>query len=148
MAKADIPCQKSTALLREKYPTSVVEKVEHWNHFARRRHYLLGFGDLLCVGTESGFLLVQVTTRGQMSARRAKILGKQQPGDRKPAEYAEYRRKAAEAWLAAGGRIAVHGWHQPGGKGTAWEYTAWEITMDEIEQAKTGTIPRKGALKV
>ena len=127
--KADIPCQKTIALLRETYPDSAVEKVEHWNHFARRRHDMFGFADVVCAGPDSGFRLYQVTTRGQMSARRAKIKGKLQAGDKKPEEYAAYRRGCLDAWLAAGGRVFVHGWGQPGGKGTKWVLTEWEIEV-------------------
>ena len=139
---------KETALdlayLRDLYPSAVVEKVEYWNHFARRRHDLLGFGDILVVGPEPGFLLVQCTTRKQMSARRSKILGKPQPGDKKPAEYAEYRLRALGAWLSAGGTVEIHGWHQPRGKGTKWEVETWEVTQDELDiRTRENRIPRR-----
>lgn len=143
----DIPGQKTLAYLREKYPDAASEKVEYWNHYARRRHDLFGFADYICVGPEPGFILVQVTTRKQLSARRLKMLGKPQPSDKKPQEYAEYRVRSLYAWLAAGGRVLLHGWDQPGGKGTTWRRTEWEVTLEEAEYAlRYGVPPRKGAV--
>jgi len=50
-----------------------VEKVEHWNAFARKRQDLFGFLDLLCL--KSGQVMgVQVTTRNHLSDRYKKIL--------------------------------------------------------------------------
>ena len=141
---ADLPCQKTIKLLRDMPGLAIVEKVEYWNHFARRRHDLFGFADVIRVSVDGSFELYQVTTRGQMSARRQKILGKPQEGDKNPKEYAEYRFNALGIWLMAGGRVFVHGWGQPGGKHTEWLLTEWEITRDEWEDTfETGVIPRR-----
>ena len=123
--------QRSLAKLRAEFPSSAVEKVEHWDHYAQRRHDLFGIADVLVAGPDSGFLLVQVTTRKQMSARRSKIKGKRQ-GTENPAN-GEYRVAAAKSWLEAGGRILIQGWEQPGGKGTRWECTEWEVSMEDFD---------------
>ena len=88
-------------MLRETWP--LVQVVEHWNPHARIRQDLFGFIDILAVGPE-GVLGVQTTSRGNMSARRAKILAHDN----------------LQAVWDAGIRIDLHGWDQPGGKGTRW----------------------------
>lgn len=131
------------AYLRDLYPLSTVEKVEHWNHFAKRRHDLFGWADILVTGVNSGFKAIQVTTRGQMSARRGKILGAMQASD-KSEEYAEYRLKALGNWLTGGGKVEVHGWGQPGGKGTKWELTVWPVVLYEyIYRMAFDKVPRR-----
>jgi hypothetical protein len=122
--------RRSLAELRSRWPLSAVEKVEYWNSFAKKRHDLFGFGDILVGGPDAGFVIVQVTTRKQMSARRRKILGKLQVGDRNPQSSADYRVSCLLSWLRAGGRVLVQGWDQPEGRGTRWMLTEWEITED------------------
>jgi hypothetical protein len=41
-------------------------------------------------------------------------------------------RKAPElvAWMEAGGRFLLHGWHQPKGPGTRWEVVIRELTLE------------------
>ena len=50
----------------------LVEIVEHYNYFTKRRHDLFGIIDVLAVG-DKGILCAQVTSRGNMSSRIKKI---------------------------------------------------------------------------
>ena len=72
-----------------------VERTEHWDSFARRRKDLLGFGDLLCLTTGRA-VLVQVTTKSNMSARIKKINGLD----------------TSAHWKQSGGQIVVEGWYK------------------------------------
>ena len=130
---------RSLAELRKRWPAAAVEKVEYWNYFAPRkgggkgkRHDLFGFGDVLVAGPRPGFIIVQVTTKQQMSARRKKILGKPQAGDGNPQKHAEYRLACLTHWLNAGGRVLIQGWDQPNGPRTAWVMTEWEVTIEDV----------------
>ena len=88
------PTEKSIRLLKSRgYP--IIERVEHWNAWAKCRQDLFGFADILCVGP-AGFLLVQTTTAPNVSARRKKIAGSAK----------------AKIWLQTGGRIEIHGWRK------------------------------------
>jgi hypothetical protein len=90
------PTQKSLRLLRAR--GGLVEKVEHWNSFARRRQDLFGFGDILHV-TGDVVTIVQTTSLSNMSARLKKIRDSQ----------------AAVMWLESPHRsIEVHGWKKGG----------------------------------
>jgi hypothetical protein len=80
-----------------------VESVDHWDSFTRRTKDLFHCIDVLAVG-QGGTLAVQVTSRGNMSARRKKVL-------------------ASDAWpfmVAAGWIVELWGYDQPGGPRTAW----------------------------
>lgn len=80
-------------------------RVEHANAWGRVSQDLWGAFDYIAVKADSpGVLFVQVTTKTNLSHRRKKI------------------REAPETavLLAAGNRVEIHAWHQPGGKGTAW----------------------------
>lgn len=100
------PTQRSLAKLRQDgYTVCVVEK---WIPMIHQRKDAFGFGDLLAVKVgENGATLVQTTSGSNFSARMEKIRG-----------IAE-----AAIWLAAGNRIAVHGWRKTGprGKRKRWE---------------------------
>lgn len=88
---AKSPLQRSKAALEA--DGWLVWITEHWNSFARVRQDLWTFADLLCLkGNE--ILAVQVTSRGNVSARVKKI-----------AEAA-----TGDAVRTAGIRIEVHGW--------------------------------------
>jgi len=50
----------------------LVEVVEHYNAFTKRKHDLFGIIDVLAIG-DRGILMVQVTSRGNMSSRIKKI---------------------------------------------------------------------------
>lgn len=91
MAKKRFSATKaSLALLRlHGYESEVVER---WNPFARVRHDLFGFADI--VALRDRIVAVQTTTYKHAKARAVKIM----------------REPRAERWLIAGGRIAIHGW--------------------------------------
>jgi hypothetical protein len=94
MARSTVmtPTEKSLRLLRAR--GGLVEKVEHWNSFARRRQDLFGFGDILHVAGDM-VTIVQTTSMSNVSARLKKIRESQ----------------AAVLWLESPHRcIEVHGW--------------------------------------
>ena len=103
------PFQKSVRLLKARnYP--IIERVEHWNAWAKCRQDLFGFADLLCVGP-AGFLLVQTTTALNISARRKKILASGK----------------AKIWVRARGGIEIHGWRKGDCKDPRIEYITLEM---------------------
>lgn len=73
-----------------------VEKVEYFNYYAKVRIDLLGVGDLLALNGKD-LLLVQVTSRSNLSARRKKSL----------------KSDKLKLWLSAGGSFILHGWDKP-----------------------------------
>ena len=79
---------------RRGYP--LVQVVEHWNAFARRRVDLYGIVDILCVGAD--IVGVQATSDSNVSARIHKITD---------SDALAHLRKA-------GIRILVHGWKKIG----------------------------------
>lgn len=88
------------------------ERVEHANAWGGMCKDLWGIADYLACHPEQGILLVQTTSVDGMRARRRKI------------------RNAPElvVWLAAGGKMQIHGWFQPGGAGSRWEVRIEEVT--------------------
>jgi hypothetical protein len=70
-----------------------VERVEHFNWFTKRRIDLLGVADLIALNGKE-LLLVQVTSRHNLSSRRTKALASDK----------------LKLWLKAGGTIIFHGW--------------------------------------
>jgi hypothetical protein len=81
------------------HPTSV----DYFDAFTRRTKDLYSCIDVLAVGPE-GTIAVQVTSRGNMSSRRKKVL----------------EAEAFPHMKAAGWRIEIWGYSQPGGKGTRY----------------------------
>ena len=67
------PTQLSLRLLRK--ANCLVAITEHWNHFAKIRQDMFGFGDLLYLSPAGETGLVQTTTYKNVSARRKKIRG-------------------------------------------------------------------------
>ena len=100
----------------------IVEKVEHWNSFARIRQDLFGFADLIVLDGSQGSCLIQVTTKSNFIARRYKIL-----------KEAAVRIKAM-AWLTAGNRIVIHGWAMDGprDKRKKWNLRSESITLADF----------------
>lgn len=106
------PTQRSLKLLRDRGYTAAV--VERWNAFARVRQDLFGFVDIVAIKAgESGVLAVQSTSADNLAARRTKIA-------------AEPR---AEVWLAAGNRIALHGWRKGGPRGAR---KTWQVNEELV----------------
>lgn len=86
------PTQRSLAYLREK--GYLVEIVEHWNPWVKRRKDLWGWCDLLCVKRDE-VLAVQVTSSG-VAARVKKILA------------SDTIARVREAGI----KVHVHGWRK------------------------------------
>lgn len=94
MAKASTTTRTTKALQDAGW---TVDKVEWWNHFARKRKDLFGGIDLLAI-RPSATLGVQATSRSNVSARVKKIV-------------AEPRLKT---WVEAGNMLEVWGWDAKG----------------------------------
>ncbi len=108
------PTQRSLAKLRDDNWTVAI--VEKWNQWAKVRQDLYGFADLLAVSPSRGIIAVQTTSGNNVAARVDKI--RQEP--------------RAGIWLAAGGKIVVHGWRKvgPRGKRKVWECREVEIQAE------------------
>lgn len=98
--------KKSTTQLSMDYLNKsgfVCERVEHWNAFAKRKHDLFNFADIIAYKTGDGedegtIALVQTTSEDNFSARKKKI----------------YASPHYQGWKMAGGFIVVHGWGKNG----------------------------------
>ena len=113
------PTQRSLRRLRA--DGWLVELVEKWNGFARKRQDLFGFVDVLAIKGDT-VLAVQVTTADHLSHRAAKIKATQ----------------AAAVWLESPNRkIIVHGWRRPSGKRRTW-------TLREVELSSGGLAAASG----
>lgn len=88
------------------------EVVERWDAFSRRKHDLFGIVDILAVA-EGHTLAVQVTSRGNMSARRIKAVAA----------------PAIHNMLMAGWTYEVWGFDQPKGKGTAYRLKVQRMVL-------------------
>jgi len=110
------PTQRSLKVLRDDGFTAQV--VEKWNPYAKIRQDLFGFIDIVAVGG-LGIVGVQTTTTVNMSARRKKII----------------ESEAAQKWLAAGGKIEVHGWAKrgPRGKRKTWQVSVYHVTEQDFK---------------
>lgn len=95
------PTQRSLEYLRDRYP--LVQKVEQWNHYARRRQDLFGIIDIVAVGDE--IVGVQATSASNVSARIQKITDS----------------LALPVLRKAGIRVLVHGWGKRKGRWTLRE---------------------------
>jgi hypothetical protein len=121
-----------------------VEKTLHMPNapFPMKRD-CFGFGDLLVVlPIGCGISLVQVTDISSMSARRNKIvkgIAKDLENPKRVAE-AIAARDNARAWLAAGGRIFLHGWGKRGPRG---EKKKWVLREEEITYIYPRVLPRE-----
>ena len=108
-----------TLLRKEGWNT--VASVDRWDSFTRRSYDLFGCIDVLAIGGD-GTLAVQVTSRGNMAARRTKIEGAD----------------ALEDMLDANWDVQVWGWDQPEGPGTHFrlkrqyfDHAKWRTISDE-----------------
>jgi hypothetical protein len=118
------PSARSAAYLRGL--GYLVETVERWLPYARRRVDLFNCGDLLAIKPGEPPLLVQVTTTGHQADRMAKALSR--PG--------------LLVWLRAGAAFAVHGWRKAGPRGgrKAWAVTVRPVTLADLA-ADAGGMP-------
>ena len=87
------PLQRSMKWLRSL--GFLVEKVEHWNAFAKVRHDLFGIADLLCLSRDTT-LAVQVTTLSHVGEHYKKL--KEHPN--------------LVILYRAGWEVEIHGWRK------------------------------------
>jgi hypothetical protein len=88
------PTQRSLKLLRDLgWHVGIVER---WNPHAFVRQDLFGWIDIIAVHPAFGILGVQTTSQANAAARMAKARNN----------------PALVAWVAAGGKLAVHGWRK------------------------------------
>lgn len=85
---------------------------EHWNSFAKIRQDLFGFGDILAIREGLEPLIVQCTTKSNVSARKSKI----------------DNIDIADIWVSTNGLIQVWGWYKEKGK---WKVDIWEYWMSK-----------------
>jgi hypothetical protein len=111
-------------LCRSGYYVSVCER---WIPRANLRKDLFGFGDIVAIDRrQPGLLLVQCTSTGHVADRLTKAKG----------------RPELAAWLKAGGRFQVWGWHHQAGRG---EVRIVEVTGEDLSTgAVTGPTRRRG----
>jgi hypothetical protein len=103
----------------------IVATVERWVPRLHIRLDLWHFGDLLaCHPGRKEIVLVQVTTLPNLSSRIAKT--KRQP------ELAQ--------WLAAGGKVQVHGWAKRNGR---WSPRIVELQAEDLAEVVLATPPRE-----
>ena len=96
---------KSTKLLED--AGYLVERVEYFNSFTRRRHDLWSFADLLAIKRDE-VLAVQVTSASNHASRRTKIADSDKVG------------RVREAGI----RIEVHSWQKKNGR--------WECRREDL----------------
>lgn len=114
------PTQRSSALLRERGYT--VDIVEHFNAYARVRHDMFGWADLVALHPSCrGVLAVQTTTGANLTARIAKA-----------SAMASFR-----LWIALGNSVEFHGWRKvlKGGRGTklrVWEPVVVRYDLNDL----------------
>ena len=103
------PTQLTLRDLRESY--RLVQVVEHWNTFARKRFDLFGFIDIVAVERGERTLGVQCTSYSNMSARKKKI--------------EEEHRETKEILLTAGWDLEIWGWRKVKGK--------WVVKIERLK---------------
>lgn len=94
----------------------IVDKVEQWNSFARKKKDLFGFIDILAMSPSCGDLIgIQVTSKSNMLARAKKICMD--------------KKMEAQAWLVnKTHRLYIEGWYK--NDRNKWEEEIWEICLD------------------
>ena len=95
-SKKTSPTQRSLQLMRER--GCVAEVTERWNAFARVRHDLLGFVDVLALSPEGETIAIQTTSGSNVAARVDKITNE-------CATALAFARRC-------GWRVVVHGWRR------------------------------------
>jgi hypothetical protein len=112
------PTARTLKVLRQRGAFPAV--VERWNPGARVRQDLFGILDVVALEPGvPGLLGVQTTSGSNVAARLAKIAQAPHAG----------------RWLAAGNRIAVHGWRKAGPRGARKTWTLREIEVTEADLA-------------
>jgi hypothetical protein len=108
------PTELTLRELRKTWP--LVAVVERWNAHTRIRQDLFGILDVIAVGP-GGTVGVQSTSRGNLSARRNKIMA----------------HPDTPTLLVAGWAVVLHGWDKPAHR---WRLKEERITLEGIEQWK------------
>ena len=98
----------------------IAQIVERWNPFAKVRQDLFQVIDIVAVNEDGDLIGIQVTTRGNISSRRAKV-----------------RESLGAKYLAMYNRVEVHGWQKVGPRWTVkvctMDYDKWEAMWVEKE---------------
>jgi hypothetical protein len=114
---ADSPTSRTLKYLRDQgWP--LVQVVERWNQYARRRIELFGFIDVVAYHPERGWLLVQTTSGSHVQERIKKITVK-------------HRKEARLLAVNKCNRIMVHGWRKLKGR---WAVREIDITEQILEK--------------
>jgi hypothetical protein len=118
------PTARTLGLLRAS--GYVAEAVERWIPRANVRRDLFGVADVLAIHPHRrpAFLLVQATSRGNVSARVRKAQG----------------RVELAAWLRAGGAFEVWGWFRTGKR---WDVRRVAVQSKDLEAIPLTRIPRR-----
>ena len=120
------PTSRSLAYLRKQ--GALVQVVEHWHRYAKRRIDLFGFIDLLALDSKPGALGIQTTTQTNVSHRVEKL-----------------KTDCAEAmrwWLRSGNRLVIHGWalRGPRGKLKTWTVVERVVTLEDLHEEQPGAV--------
>lgn len=89
------PCARSLAEMRSR-GFELVDVVEHFNFFTKRRKDLFGIGDILCVSPDKPTTIVQATSGDHVSHRVEKIT----------------ESDVLPILQRAGVKVLVHGWRK------------------------------------
>jgi hypothetical protein len=116
------PTARSLVLLRR--DGWLVQVVEHFNHFSKRRADLFGFADVLAVLPGAGVLAVQATSAANHSARIRKALSL----------------PALRTWLRAGCRFEVWSWGKRDGR---WAVRKTAIGAADLRPVDLTPRPRR-----
>lgn len=108
MARVNLTVKSRDKLKEDGF--AILQTVEWYNAFTKRKHDLFGIFDVLAVGG-SRTLAVQVTSRDNMSSRRKKIT-------ESPA-FAEC--------VLAGWSVELHGWYK--------EKNRWKVKLEVLSEA-------------
>ena len=119
------PTQRSLALMRK--TCSLVEVTERFNPYAKVRHDLYGFVDVLCVRGDE-VIAVQATSGPNVSARYEKL---------------RYLPSVTHWLQSATRRIEIHGWMRRGARG---KRKLWTCRTVELSLNETGAVVMKDEL--
>lgn len=94
-----------------------VQKVEHWNNYAKKKYDLFGCIDYLALDSKTGVLGIQATTNAHAAARIQKC-----------------RATIPPLWFVGGNRLEVWDWAKrgPAGKRKLWTLKRIPILLSEI----------------
>lgn len=108
----------------------IAQIVERWNPFAKVRQDLFQVIDIVAVNEQGDLLGIQVTTRANISSRRAKV-----------------RESLGAKYWATHNQIQVHGWQKSGPR---WTVKVCEMEYDKykamwVEKEFEGDTSKKAA---